>query len=159
VGSNQGDAEANIEEALQRLEHYGNDLVFDAQSPVYKTEPQGFKDQPWFCNCVVRLKAASDIWAPEGLLSTLQAVEAQMGRTRGEIVGGPRIDLDLLMFGNVEMQGEYLTLPHPRMLERAFVLVPLRDIAPGLVLHDGSSIDQALASLSFALDGRNISQK
>jgi 2-amino-4-hydroxy-6-hydroxymethyldihydropteridine diphosphokinase len=134
--------------------------VFDVQSPVYKTEPQGFKDQPWFCNCVVRLKAASDIWAPEGLLSTLQAVEAQMGRTRGEIVGGPRnIDLDLLMFGDVVMQGEYLSLPHPRMMERAFVLVPLRDIAPGLVFRDGRTIDQALSSLSFTLEGRNISQK
>lgn len=134
--------------------------MFDAQSPVYKTEPQGYKDQPWFCNCVVRLKAASDIWAPEGLLSTLQAVEAQMGRTRGEIVGGPRnIDLDLLMFGDVEMQGEYLSLPHPRMMERAFVLVPLRDIAPGLVFRDGRTIDQALSSLSYTLNGRNISQK
>lgn len=151
---------ANIEEALQRLEHYGNDLVFDAQSPIYNTEPQGHKDQPWFCNCVVRLKASSDIWAPEGLLSTLQAVEAQMGRTRGEIVGGPRnIDLDLLLFGDAKMEGEYLTLPHPRMLERAFVLIPLRDIAPDLVFRDGRTIDQALASLSYALDGRNISQK
>jgi len=134
--------------------------VFDAQSPIYKTEPQGYKDQPWFLNCVVRLKAASDIWAPEGLLSTLQAVEAQMGRTRGEIVGGPRnIDLDLLMFGDVVMQGEYLSLPHPRMMERAFVLVPLRDIAPGLVFQDGRTIDQVLSSLSFTLEGRNISQK
>lgn len=134
--------------------------MFDAQSPVYKTEPQGYKDQPWFCNCVVRLKAASDIWAPEGLLSTLQAVEAQMGRMRGEIVGGPRnIDLDLLMFGEVEMQAEYLSLPHPRMMERAFVLVPLRDIAPGLVFRDGRTIDQALSSLSYTLNGRNISQK
>ena len=60
------------------------------------------KDQPWFKNCVVRLKAASDIWAPEGLLSTLQAVEAQMGRIRGEVVGGPRvIDLDLLMVRSI----------------------------------------------------------
>lgn len=134
--------------------------MFDAQSPIYKTEPQGYKDQPWFLNCVVRLKAASDIWAPEGLLSTLQAVEAQMGRTRGEIVGGPRnIDLDLLMFGDVVMQGEYLSLPHPRMMERAFVLVPLRDIAPGLVFQDGRTIDQVLSSLSFTLEGRNISQK
>lgn len=135
--------------------------MFDAQSPIYKTEPQGpVKDQPWFYNCAVRLKAASDIWAPEGLLSTLQAVEAQMGRIRGEVVGGPRvIDLDLLLFGDVEMHSEYLTLPHPRMLERAFVLVPLRDIAPGLVFSDGSTIDQALSGLSYRLDGRTISQK
>lgn len=161
MGSNQGDGAANIEEALQRLEHYGNDLMFDAQSPVYKTEPQGpVKDQPWFANCVVRLKAASDIWAPEGLLSTLQAVEAKMGRMRGEVVGGPRvIDLDLLMFGDVAMDSEYLTLPHPRMLERAFVLIPLRDIAPSLVLPDGRTIDQALAGLSYSLDGLAIGQK
>jgi 2-amino-4-hydroxy-6-hydroxymethyldihydropteridine diphosphokinase len=135
--------------------------MFDAQSPIYKTEPQGqVKDQPWFANCVVRLKAASDIWAPEGLLSTLQAVEAQMGRLRGEVVGGPRvIDLDLLMFGDVEMDGEYLTLPHPRMLERAFVLIPLRDIAPNLVFKDGRNIDQVLAGIEYSLDGRAISQK
>jgi len=118
------------------------------------------KDQPWFKNCVVRLKAASDIWAPEGLLSTLQAVEAQMGRVRGEVVGGPRvIDLDLLLFGEAEMAGEYLTLPHPRMLERAFVLVPLRDIAPTLVFKDGRTIDQALAGLSYSLEGCVIGQK
>jgi len=135
--------------------------VFDAQSPIYKTEPQGqVKNQPWFSNCVVRLKVGSDIWAPEGLLSTLQAVETQMGRQRGEIVGGPRcIDLDLLTFGDVQMQGEYLTLPHLRMLERAFVLIPLRDIAPDLVFQDGRSIDQVLSGLSYTLDGRNISQK
>jgi len=118
------------------------------------------KDQPWFKNCVVRLKAASDIWAPEGLLSTLQAVEAQMGRIRGEVVGGPRvIDLDLLMFGDVKMAGEYLTLPHPRMLERAFVLIPLRDIAPDLVLPDGKTIDQTLAGLDYSLDDHVIGQK
>lgn len=135
--------------------------MFDAQSPIYVTEPQGaVKDQPWFSNCVVRLKAASDIWAPEGLLSTLQAVEAQMGRVRGEVAGGPRtMDLDLLLFGDVEMAGEYLTLPHPRMLERAFVLVPLRDIAPGLVLKDGRTIDQVLSGLSYSLEGNRIAQK
>jgi len=160
LGSNLGDGEANIEEALQRLEHYGDDLVFDAQSPLYKTEPQGLKDQPWFTNCVVRFKVGSDIWAPEGLLSTLQAVEAKMGRDRDGAPGGPRnIDLDLLLFGDVLMQGEYLTLPHPRMLERAFVLVPLRDIAPGLVLPGGKTVEQALAALTYGLDGGNISQK
>jgi len=111
--------------------------------------------------CVVRFKIGSDIWAPEGLLSTLQAVEGKMGREREPgNEGGPRnIDLDLLMFGDLQMQGEYLTLPHPRMLERAFVLVPLRDIAPGFVFADGKTIDQALAALSYTLDGRNISQK
>jgi len=111
-------------------------------------------------NCVVRLKAASDIWAPEGLLSTLQAVEAQIGRVRGEVQGGPRvIDLDLLMFGDVRMQGDYLTLPHPRMLERAFVLVPLCDIAPELVLSNGKTAKETLAGLPYSQNGNVISQK
>lgn len=156
-----GDGEANITEALRRLGNYGDDLRLDARSPIYTTEPQdAVKDQPWFSNCVARFKAASDLWAPEGLLSTLQAVEAQMGRVRGEVVGGPRvIDLDLLMFGDVEMAGEYLTLPHPRMLRRAFVLVPLRDIAPGLKFKDGKTIDQTLSGLDYSLDGRRIGQK
>lgn len=135
--------------------------MFDAQSPLYLTEPQGpVKDQPWFTNCVVRMKAASDIWAPEGLLSTLQAVEAQLGRLRGGEAGGPRvIDLDLLLFGDVVTNGEYLTLPHPRLFERAFVLVPLRDIAPGLVFPDGRGIDAVLAGVSHTLDGNKILQK
>ncbi len=135
--------------------------MFDAQSPLYLTEPQGpVKDQPWFTNCVVRMKAASDIWAPAGLLSTLQAVEAQMGRLRNGEAGGPRvIDLDLLLLGDVVMAGEYLTLPHPRLFERAFVLVPLRDIAPDLVFPDGRGIDSVLAGVSYTLDGNKILQK
>lgn len=110
---------------------------------------------------MVRLQVASDVWAPEGLLSTLQAIETQMGRMHGDAVtGGPRvIDLDLLMYGDTEMDSDYLTLPHPRMLERAFVLVPLRDVAPKLVFKDGRTIDQVLAGLSYTLDGRIITQK
>ena len=134
--------------------------MFDGQSQFYRTEPQGNKDQPWFTNCVVRMKAASDIWAPEGLLSTLNAVEAQLGRLRGEEFGGPRvIDLDLLLFGDVVMSSEYLTLPHPRMLERAFVLVPLREIAPDLRFEDGRGIDEVLSGIDYTLDGLNILQK
>jgi 2-amino-4-hydroxy-6-hydroxymethyldihydropteridine diphosphokinase len=146
---------------LTLLENYGNDIVFEAQSFIYKTEPQGeVKDQPWFSNAVVRLQVASDVWAPEGFLSTIQAIETQMGRIRGEIEGGPRvIDLDLLTFGDTEMHTEYLTLPHPRMLERAFVLVPLRDVAPKLVFKDGRNIDQVLSSLDYTLVDRTISQK
>lgn len=135
--------------------------MFDAQSPLYLTEPQGpVKDQPWFTNCVVRMKAASDIWAPEGLLSTLQAVEAQMGRLRNGEAGGPRvIDLDLLLLGDMVMAGEYLTLPHPRLFERAFVLVPLRDLAPNLVFPDGRGIDTVLSGVKYTLDGNKILQK
>ena len=146
---------------MTRLENYGDGVVFEAQSQIYKTEPQGFKDQPWFANAVVRLKVESDIWAPAVLQSTLQAIEGQMGRVRNGEQGGPRvIDLDLLLFGDVEMEGDYLTLPHPRMFERAFVLVPLRDVLlQGHVFPDGRDIHQALSDISFKLDGLTISQK
>jgi 2-amino-4-hydroxy-6-hydroxymethyldihydropteridine diphosphokinase len=161
LGSNLGDGEANINDALTLLEDYGNDISFGALSHIYRTEPQGaVKDQPWFSNAVVRLEVASDVWAPEGFLSTLQAMEIKMGRIRGVEPGGPRvIDLDLLLFGDTEMHTEYLTLPHPRMLERAFVLVPLREVAPKLVFKDGRDIDQVLSGLSYTLDGMNIAQK
>jgi len=143
------------------LEDYGNDIVFEALSNIYHTEPQGqVKDQPWFANAVVRLQVASDVWAPEGFLSTIQAIEIKMGRLRGADPGGPRIiDLDLLMYGDLEMHTEYLTVPHPRMLERAFVLVPLRDVAPKLVFKDGRNIDQVLAGLDYTLDGNKIVQR
>lgn len=147
---------------MTRLENYGDGVVFEAQSQIYKTEPQGaVTDQPWFANAVVRLKVESDIWAPAGLLSTLQAIEGQMGRVRNGEQGGPRvIDLDLLLFGEVEMDSEYLTLPHPRMFDRAFVLVPLRDVLlQGHVFPDGRDIHQALSDISFKLDGLTISQK
>lgn len=161
LGSNIGDTEANINDALTLLEDYGNDIVFGALSHIYHTEPQGdVKDQPWFANAVVRLEVASDVWAPEGFLSTIQAIEQKMGRLRGADPGGPRIiDLDLLTFGDTEMHTDYLTLPHPRMLERAFVLVPLRDVAPKLVFKDGRTIDQVLAGLPYTLDGLTITQK
>jgi len=82
-----------------------------------------------------------------------------MGRIRNEEVGGPRgIDLDLLLFGDTVMDSEYLTLPHPRMLSRAFVLVPLKELAPSLVLPGGQTIDQALAALDYTLEGLKIRQ-
>ncbi len=161
LGSNLGDPEANINDALILLEDYGNDIVFEALSHIYRTDPQGaVTDQPWFSNAVVRLQVASDVWAPEGFLSTIQAIEIKLGRIRGIEPGGPRIiDLDLLMFGDTELSTEYLTVPHPRMLERAFVLVPLRDVAPKLVFKDGRNIDQVLAGLDYTLDDRTITQK
>ncbi|PKN09470.1 MAG: 2-amino-4-hydroxy-6-hydroxymethyldihydropteridine diphosphokinase [Deltaproteobacteria bacterium HGW-Deltaproteobacteria-8] len=161
LGSNIGDGEANINDALTLLEDYGNDISFGALSHIYRTDPQGdVKDQPWFSNAVVRLEIASDVWAPEGFLSTIQAIEVKMGRLRGMDPGGPRIiDLDLLLFGDTEMDSDYLTLPHPRMLKRAFVLVPLREVAPKLVFKDGRTIDQVLSGLNYTLDGLNIAQK
>ena len=98
------------------------------------------------------------IWSPEGLLSTLLAIEDQMGRVR-EVSGGPRvIDLDILLFDGREMRTGFLDLPHPRMKERAFVLVPLREVAPDLVFPDGETIDDALARLDYDVRGDEIRQ-
>lgn len=101
-----------------------------------------------------------EIWAPEGLLSTLLAIEAQMGRDRSsETPGGPRvIDLDLLLFGDLVTDTGFLTVPHPRLLTRAFMLVPLREIAPGLMLPGGVAVDTALKALNHRQEGDRIWQ-
>nr|WP_284710711.1 2-amino-4-hydroxy-6-hydroxymethyldihydropteridine diphosphokinase [Desulfovibrio aminophilus] len=160
LGSNLGKPEENLNEALARLENYGADIQLKRQSAIYWTEPQGLKDQPWFANQVVELGVDPEIWAPEGLLSTLLAIEAQMGRDRSsETPGGPRvIDLDLLLFGDLVTDTGFLTVPHPRLLTRAFMLVPLREIAPGLMLPGGVAVDTALKALNHRQEGDRIWQ-
>ena len=130
-----------------------------AVSPVYRTEPQGNKNQPWFHNQVAHL-ACGPQWSAPALLDALLAVEAALGRQRrGEARRGPRrIDLDLLLFGTELCKNERLCLPHPRMFERAFVLVPLQNIAPELVLPDGRSLQRCLAALSYRLQADCIYQ-
>lgn len=121
-----GDREANLREAVKRLGALG---MVRAVSSFYDTEPEGYVDQPRFLNGAVLLEA--DL-APEELMRALLSVERAMGRDRaGATVKGPRvIDLDLLLYGNVVMRSEELTLPHPAMHERTFVLRPLAEIAP-----------------------------
>ncbi len=130
-------------------------------SPLYRSEPQGLKDQPWFSNQVTAL-ALGDTWTPHKLLQGLLALERELGRTRGPNAPrfGPRvIDLDLLLFGNVMLEEQGLMLPHPRMRERAFVLVPLYDIAPDLMFPDGGSLQEALAALHCEVRGDAIFQE
>ncbi len=96
-----------------------------ASSAIYETEPVGYVDQPVFLNMVLRLETRLP---PEQLLAFMMEVEQQLERKR-EIRWGPRtIDLDMLLYGDCRMDSPALTLPHPRMLERAFVLVPLQDV-------------------------------
>ncbi|MBN2141351.1 MAG: 2-amino-4-hydroxy-6-hydroxymethyldihydropteridine diphosphokinase [Desulfovibrionaceae bacterium] len=158
LGSNLGERQENLCTALAKLEIYGGGLRVARRSAVYLTEPQGEKDQEWFANQVVGLEIDPVIWSPEGVMSTLLAIEAQLGRERGE-PGGPRvIDLDLLLWDDLVMQSDFLTLPHPRMLKRAFVLVPLREIAPDLVLPGAGSVEQCLAALDYRVEGQRIWQ-
>ncbi|NJB66815.1 2-amino-4-hydroxy-6-hydroxymethyldihydropteridine diphosphokinase [Desulfobaculum xiamenense] len=135
-------------------------MTVDAVSAVYFTEPQDVKNQPWFANRVARVLCEGKI-SPQGLLDELLRVEAELGRVRGEGVVrfGPRvIDLDLLLYGDAVMETETLTLPHPRMRQRAFVLVPLADVAPDLRFPDGDTLRDALARLSYRVDNFRIWQ-
>lgn len=164
MGSNMGDAGAHLAEALVRLGRCPGIRV-EAVSPVYLTEPQNFREQPWFSNQVACLVCASDMTA-EAFLDTLLGIESDMGRVRLSGDGsssvarfGPRvIDLDVLLYDNEVRTGQKLTLPHPRMAERAFVLVPLKDIAPDLTLPDGRTPAEMLRSLAHAVEGNLIRQ-
>ena len=132
LGSNVGDRDQYLAEALQRLEQSGVHIT--ARSSVYETEPQDLKDQPWFLNMVV---ACETRYFPMQLLNTLQGIERDLGRLRGpgQIRRGPRpIDIDILLFANAVIDTPQLTVPHPRMLDRRFVLEPLLEIAPHLKL-------------------------
>ncbi|MBO9598562.1 MAG: 2-amino-4-hydroxy-6-hydroxymethyldihydropteridine diphosphokinase [Cohnella sp.] len=126
LGANLGDRESSLREALSKLvSEPGIELL--AISRVYETAPVGYKDQPSFLNLVVRVGTRR---TPLELLRRLLEIEQEMGRVR-DIRFGPRIiDLDLLLVGETKMDTPELTLPHPRMGERAFVLVPLRDVWP-----------------------------
>lgn len=165
LGSNQstarGDAAAQLEAALDALRATSG-LVVDAVSPLYWTEPQDMGDQPWFANKVVRLLCAEP-WTAQDLLRHFLAVETALGRVRADdekLRFGPRvIDMDLLLFGKESSHDPLCILPHPRMMQRAFVLVPLRDIAPGVILHGDTTIDQALAQLHFRVQGQHIYQE
>lgn len=129
LGSNLGDREKNLAGALEALERAS--IHITARSSIYETAPQDVTDQPWFLNMVVECETQ---YFPLQLLATLQRVERAMGRVRiGAVPRGPRlIDIDILLFGTVMLKSESLTIPHPRMLERRFVLEPLLEIAPGL---------------------------
>jgi 2-amino-4-hydroxy-6-hydroxymethyldihydropteridine diphosphokinase len=123
-----GDRVANLCAAVGRLREF-----FDvrALSPMYDTAPWGVVDQPRYMNAV--LEAETDL-EPEPVLAHLLAVEASLGRVRAARNGPRVIDLDLLLYGEREARAPGLTVPHPRLTERAFVLVPLAAIAPGLVV-------------------------
>ncbi len=129
LGSNLGDREAAISGATQRIAgQSGNRLV--AESSLYETEPFGKGDQGWFLNSIIRVETSRSLNA---FFRCLQKVEAQWGRQRSERWGPRTLDLDLLLFGDTVSSKEDLTVPHPGIAERRFVLDPLCEIAPGLV--------------------------
>lgn len=128
LGSNMGDRKANLRRAVELI---GRDLDIESVSSVYETEPMYVEDQSWFLNLALVLKTSL---APSALLEKLQAVEKQLGRAR-EVRYGPRtLDADIIFYDALVVSGPGLEIPHPRMAERAFVLVPLAEIRP-LMVH------------------------
>jgi 2-amino-4-hydroxy-6-hydroxymethyldihydropteridine diphosphokinase len=127
LGSNLGDRLANLQAGLEAL---SSRVVTRATSPVYETPPWGYLDQPPFLNQVV---LGETELKPVELLAFLKHVEVKQGRRRTFKNGPRKIDLDILFYDDLVMQVPSLTIPHPRMIGRAFVLIPLADIAPDLV--------------------------
>jgi 2-amino-4-hydroxy-6-hydroxymethyldihydropteridine diphosphokinase len=124
LGSNMGDREANLRDAIARLAELGE---VTAVSSYYETEPVDFLAQPWFLNCAVAVNTEK---MPRQLLSALQRIEQEMGRRRAQPKGPRVIDLDILLFGSSVVETAQLTIPHAAMHERRFVLEPLAEIAP-----------------------------
>ncbi len=129
IGSNLGNREDNIQKALDLLEKSGR-LDIISVSSMYETEPEGYEDQGWFLNAAAGVK--TDL-PPDELLNLLKSVEQAIGR-RKSVRWDPReIDLDLLLYDNLCLENENLIIPHPRMHQRKFVLVPLAEIAADVV--------------------------
>jgi len=123
LGSNIGDRETHLREAIQRLQSLGR---VQSISSEYETEPVEFTDQAWFLNCAVALETSS---TPTQLMQQLLEIERAMGRQRLQKKGPRIIDLDILLFGDEVMNTVALTIPHPAMQYRRFVLEPLAEIA------------------------------
>lgn len=139
VGANLGDREATIRRAVELL---GEDVV--AVSELRETEPWGYADQPRFLNGAILLETELE---PRALLDRLLAVERRLGRVRGPRYGPRTIDLDLLLYGDRELDEPGLTVPHPRLHERAFALEPLLDLDPELELPGRGRVSDLLAGL------------
>lgn len=145
LGSNQGDRRANLQAAVVGLT--GQEVEVVASSSVYATDPVGpYPDQPEFLNACLRVRTALE---PEALLDRCKAVERGVGRVPGGLPEGPRlIDVDVLLLGDLEHASARMRLPHPEIVRRRFVLIPLLELDPALRLPDGRSLPEALDGLA-----------
>lgn len=124
LGSNVGNREKHLRDAIERLSEYGQ---VTSVSSIYETEPVEFIRQAWFLNCAV---AFETVEAPAQLMADLLSIEKTMGRRRGKKKGPRTIDIDILLAGDATVDTPDLTIPHPAMAQRRFVLEPLAEIAP-----------------------------
>lgn len=148
LGTNLGDKESNLKHALLLL---SEEVKILKTSSLYETEPVGFKDQPWFLNMV--FEGDTDL-SPSDLLCFTKSIESEMKRIK-TIVNGPRIiDIDILLYDDEKIETENLIIPHPRMLERAFAMVPLYEISSDLIIF-GKSINDIMKNFN----GEKISKR
>lgn len=146
IGSNQGDRELSLLRAVAEIGKIAHSKV-TGLSPFYETTPVGMSDQPNFYNAVLRL---STTLSPHDLLKALQNIEDNVFKRKRTVKWGPRnIDLDILLYGDQIVNTAELTVPHPQMSKRRFVLQPLCDLSPDLINpQDGLSIRQLLQRLT-----------
>lgn len=144
LASQVGSPEATLAAAASKLESLG---YLTARSSLYSTKPVGFANQPRFLNAVMALETEL---APSTLLEKLLSIEKDFGRNRADgIPNGPRtLDLDILLIGDLQVTEQNLEIPHPRLAERAFVLIPLNEIAPEInIVSHGKTVAQLLHSI------------
>jgi 2-amino-4-hydroxy-6-hydroxymethyldihydropteridine diphosphokinase len=150
LGSNLGDRLGYIKKALALIGRIRETTVV-AVSSLYDTAPVGREDQPRFLNAVAEVSTGLD---PGGLLGELRAIEDRCGRIRRDIWGPRTLDLDLLVYEGVQISSDELTVPHPRLAERAFVLVPLAEIAPSVAVPGlGRDVRALLSELGDRVSG------
>jgi len=144
LGSNVGDRASHLRAAISMLREHG--VAVEAVSSTYGTEPVGeVLDQADFLNAAIRIRTELE---PEALLDLCKEIEVARGRALEAPRHSPRpLDVDLLLLGELELETDRLTLPHPEVTSRRFVLAPLLELDPNLCLPDGSSLTAALASL------------
>ena len=151
LGSNLGDREKNLSQALSLLSH---EINLEKVSSIYETEPVGYKEQPFFLNLVCRVTTSLN---PGELLHLAKTMETRMGRVPGKQTNSPRtIDIDILFYNNKIIKTPDLTIPHPRLVGRAFVLIPLAEIAPELIHPE---LGKSIAELASNIKGHNGVQK
>ena len=144
LGSNVGDRFAHLQAAVDRL-HATDGIRVEEVSSVYETDPVGGPEQEPYYNVVVRVATAL---SPRRLLKACAVVEQTGGRIRHERWGPRTIDIDILLYGPRTVQTKSLQIPHPRLVQRAFALIPLAEVAPGWALPDGTRLTAAIGRLA-----------
>lgn len=145
LGSNMGDRASHLTDACATL-HQHPAITVQAVSSLYRTAPVGFTAQAWFLNAVACLHTTL---SPPALLSVTQATERRLGRV-ATFHWGPRvIDIDILLYDALQLHTPFLTIPHAALQERAFVLIPLHELAPDLQLPSGVPVHELLSSLAY----------